>query len=147
LVYSTYLGGSGNDSGYGIAVDSSGNAYVAGLTSSTNFPTMNPLQPTFGGGSFDAFVAKIGTPLSSATTIASSSNPSAFGQSVTFTAMVTSQGSGTPTGTVTFTYGSTKLCNAMTLSGGAATCTYSALPVGSDIVTGTYSGDAKFTPS
>jgi Beta-propeller repeat len=59
LVYSTYLGGSGADSGYGIAVDSAGNAYVTGLTGSTNFPTMNPFQETFGGGSLDAFVSKL----------------------------------------------------------------------------------------
>src|SRR5208337_2004038 len=59
LVYSTYLGGSSFDGGYGIAVDSAGNAYVIGWTSSTNFPTMNPLQPTYGGGTYDAFVSKI----------------------------------------------------------------------------------------
>jgi hypothetical protein len=59
LVYSTYLGGSGNDSGGGIAVDSAGNAYISGGTSSTNFPTKNPLQPTYGGGLADAFVTKI----------------------------------------------------------------------------------------
>jgi hypothetical protein len=59
LVYSTYLGGSGDDLGQGIAVDSSGNAYVTGWTSSTNFPTMNPLQPTYGGGPYDVFVAAI----------------------------------------------------------------------------------------
>ena len=58
LVYSTYLGGSGTDFGTGIAVDSSGNAYVTGFTTSTNFPTMNPLQATYGGG-YDAFVAEI----------------------------------------------------------------------------------------
>ena len=44
LVYSTYLGGSGDDDGHGIAVDAAGNAYVTGDTSSTNFPTANPLQ-------------------------------------------------------------------------------------------------------
>src|ERR1022692_2585480 len=59
LVYSTYLGGSGNDTGSGIAVDNSGNAYVAGYTSSTNFPTMSPLQLAYGGGDSDAFVAKL----------------------------------------------------------------------------------------
>ncbi|MEY2525642.1 MAG: hypothetical protein QOE73_413, partial [Verrucomicrobiota bacterium] len=57
LVYSTYLGGSGDDRGYGIAVDSSGNAYVTGSTSSINYPTVGPIQAAGGGG--DAFVTKI----------------------------------------------------------------------------------------
>jgi len=60
LVYSTYLGGSDLDYGLGIAVDSSGNAYITGGTESLNFPTRNPLQPDYGGGSYDAFVTKIG---------------------------------------------------------------------------------------
>ncbi len=59
LVYSTYLGGSGSDVGRGITVDQEGNAYVTGFTSSTNFPTKNPFQGTFGGGGDDAFVSKI----------------------------------------------------------------------------------------
>jgi hypothetical protein len=58
LVYSTYLGGNGNDHGYGIAVDASGSAYLTGMTSSNNFPTANPLQGSNGGG-VDAFVAKL----------------------------------------------------------------------------------------
>jgi len=49
LVYSTYLGGSGSDFNPTIAVDSAGNAYVTGYTDSSNFPTMNPLQPAYGG--------------------------------------------------------------------------------------------------
>jgi hypothetical protein len=59
LVYSTYLGGDGADWGNGIALDSAGNAYVTGITFSTNFPTQNPLQPAFGGGPDDAFVVKL----------------------------------------------------------------------------------------
>ncbi|HEX8558398.1 MAG TPA: SBBP repeat-containing protein, partial [Pyrinomonadaceae bacterium] len=58
LVYSTYLGGGANDSGFGVAVDSAGNAYVVGETESTNFPTFSPLQATNAGGR-DAFVSKV----------------------------------------------------------------------------------------
>jgi hypothetical protein len=66
LTYSTYLGGSGfsgqtqDDFGMGIAVDGAGNAYVVGLTSSADFPTVNAFQPTEGGApGFDGFLAKI----------------------------------------------------------------------------------------
>jgi hypothetical protein len=62
LMYSTYLGGSGDDSGDAIAVDAAGNAYVTGTTDSTDFPTAKALQPILGGvlgGVYDAFVAKL----------------------------------------------------------------------------------------
>jgi hypothetical protein len=55
--YSTYLGGDGEDFGYGIAVDKSGNAYVAGYTNSTNFPTEGPIQGA--NGSYDIFVTQL----------------------------------------------------------------------------------------
>ncbi len=55
LAYSTYLGGNNSDTGNGIAVDASGNAYIAGSTTSNNFPTVNPIQPTNLGG----FVSKL----------------------------------------------------------------------------------------
>jgi hypothetical protein len=59
LIYSTYLGGSGNDTGVGIALDSNKNAYVTGQTASTNFPTASPTQSA-NGGQNDAFVTEIG---------------------------------------------------------------------------------------
>jgi hypothetical protein len=60
LVYSTYLGGTGidGDEGFGIAADASGNAYVTGYATSTNFPTANALQPSLAGSS-NAFVTVI----------------------------------------------------------------------------------------
>jgi hypothetical protein len=59
LSYSTYLGGSSAELGYGIAVDSSNNAYVTGRTTSTNLPTQTPFQAAHGGGAYDAFVTKL----------------------------------------------------------------------------------------
>lgn len=58
LLYSSYLGGSNFDNGFGIAVDFRGNAYVIGNTTSANFPTKNAFDSTLGGSS-DAFVTKI----------------------------------------------------------------------------------------
>jgi len=58
LVYSTYLGGSNSDGGLGIAVDGSGNAYVTGATSSTDFPKVNAKYPSLWGSS-DAFIFKL----------------------------------------------------------------------------------------
>jgi hypothetical protein len=70
LVYSTFLGGSGLEAGYGIAVDSADNAYVTGITGSTNFPATNALAFQLAGstnlmlnrlaGTNNAFVAEIG---------------------------------------------------------------------------------------
>jgi hypothetical protein len=61
LVYSTYLGGSGDDEGYSIAVDASANAYVAGFTDSTDFPTTPGAFQTTLGGFYDAFIAELST--------------------------------------------------------------------------------------
>jgi hypothetical protein len=60
LVYSTYLGASGAGGSAGIVVDATGNAYVTGRTTSTDFPTTpGAFQTTFGGGDSDAFVTKL----------------------------------------------------------------------------------------
>jgi hypothetical protein len=81
LVYSTYLGGSGNDDANAIAVDGSGNVYVAGETHSTNFPlSPSAIQSTESGD--DAFVTKInssGTTLAYSTYLGGSSTNLATG--------------------------------------------------------------------
>ena len=61
LVYSTYLGGTGDDGGVSIAVDTAGSAYVSGFAQA-GFPTTTAaFQPGFGGGPYDAFVTKLGS--------------------------------------------------------------------------------------
>jgi hypothetical protein len=59
LIYSTYLGGIYEDVGHGIAIDSPGNAYVTGYTSSIDFPRQNAFDLIFNGGPYDAFVTKL----------------------------------------------------------------------------------------
>jgi hypothetical protein len=58
LIYSTYLGGSGDDGGFRFTVDAAGNAYVVGATNSGNFPTQNAFQPVNAGG-YDAYFLKL----------------------------------------------------------------------------------------
>jgi hypothetical protein len=83
LAYSTYLGGSGADTGYSIALDVAGNAYVTGGTDSTNFPTsLNPLQPA-NAGLTDAFVLKLdpaGSSVIYSTYLGGSGNENDFNQ-------------------------------------------------------------------
>ncbi len=146
LFYSTYLGGRGIDQGSAIAADSAGNAYVTGYTDSTSFPTRNPLQAAYGG-NYDAFVAKIDTRVVTTTTLSSSSNPSAYGQPVNFTAVVSSNDGAPPDGeTVMFIKGA-KVWATGTLSGGSATFTTSTLSLGNHVITAVYAGDSNFGAS
>ncbi len=97
LVYSTYLAGSSNDIGYGIALDGAGNAYVTGVTSSSDFPAANAAQAAYGGGN-DAFVAKLnatGTALLYSTFLGGSGDDAGRGIAVR------SDGSASLTGTTT----------------------------------------------
>ncbi len=83
LSYSTYLGGSGEDEAYGIAVDGAGNAYVTGATASINFPAASGTVSSAGG--FDAFVTKLdaaGSSVVFTTLIGGSSDDFAFGVAV-----------------------------------------------------------------
>jgi hypothetical protein len=100
------------------------------------------------GGSVDV---AINASISATTTaLTSSPNPSNFGQAVTLTATVTAQPGfykGTPTGTVSFFNGSTKLGTSTLNSGGVATFAISTLAVGTHSITASYNGSSQFASS
>jgi Beta-propeller repeat len=83
LLYSTYLGGSGSDFGFGIRVDSAGNSHLAGETRSVNFPTTpDAVQPTVPGGFSDCFVTRLnaaGSALLYSTYLGGSAGDACFG--------------------------------------------------------------------
>lgn len=83
LLYSTFLGGSGDDYGAGIAVDAAGEAHIAGYTASVDFPTTTgAYQQYYGGGSYDGFLAKLnaaGSALVYATYLGGIANDTAAG--------------------------------------------------------------------
>jgi hypothetical protein len=87
------------------------------------------------------------TPASSTTTLTSSASPTAYGQSVTFTATVSGGATGTPTGTVTFKDGSTALGTGTLNASGQATLATSTLAAGSHSITAVYGGDSNFAGS
>ncbi|MCZ7573429.1 MAG: SBBP repeat-containing protein [Ardenticatenaceae bacterium] len=82
LHYATFLGGSGWDGGFAIAVDGTGAAYVTGWTTSPDFPTTpGAFDPSFNGGYTDAFVVKLnatGTALHYATFLGESSDDGGY---------------------------------------------------------------------
>jgi YVTN family beta-propeller protein len=82
-----------------------------------------------------------------ATTLSASSNPAAVGQTVTFTAGVTSSATGTPTGTVTFFDGATSLGTGTLNGSDVATFATAALTAGTNSITATYGGDGSFSAS
>src|SRR5262249_17600384 len=57
---STYLGGTGDESAQRVAVDSTGNVYAGGNTSSQNFPTTSDRLQAYGGGAKDGWIAELG---------------------------------------------------------------------------------------
>lgn len=86
------------------------------------------------------------TKAASNSSIVPSATSVAPGQNVTLTAQVVSSTSGTPTGTVTFSNNGT-LLGLANLTNGTATYSTSTLPLGTDVITASYSGDDNFTPS
>ncbi len=127
---------------------------VATLTTSTLAAGMHPIIAQYSGdGSYSPSSAALvgGQKVCRADTeitVASSINPSVYGQSLTFTAVVNAvpPGVGTPTGTVIFWDGATVLGSG-TLAGGVATFVTSALAVGMHSIFAVYPGDGNFNPA
>jgi uncharacterized repeat protein (TIGR03803 family) len=123
----------------------------ASFTTSTLKVGTNAIKAVYAGdanlaASTSKAVSQVVDKATTTTVLTSSQNPSNFGQSVTFTATVAPQLSGTPTGTVTFNNGSTKL-GTVSLSGGVARYTTTKLAVGTEPITAVYNGSTSFTTS
>ena len=123
---------------------------VATLTRTTLNEGISSLTAVYGGntsfsGSTSAILTQAVNPAASAVTLTSSLNPATYGQSVTFTATVSSL-TGTPTGKITFMNGSAILGSA-TLSAGVARLTRSTLVVGTSSITAVYGGTTAFSGS
>jgi hypothetical protein len=151
LIYSTYLGGSLNDLASGIALDNSGNAYIAGQAYSSNFPvsagayqTTNKAHPTAGS---NAFIAKLSIGDETTTVVTPSGNPVPQGTPVTLTATVTAPYSASnPTGTVTFTIDGS-LAATVALVAGTAKYSTGTLGLGKHPVIAAYSGATGYQSS
>jgi poly(3-hydroxybutyrate) depolymerase len=135
-----------NTLGAGVLSNGSASFTTSALTGGTY-----AIKAVYGGdatfaGSTSKAVSQVVNPEPTTTSLASSENPSNFQQSVTFTASVVPESSGTATGTVAFYNGSTKLGSGA-LSNGQATFTTTKLPVGTDSITATYKGSGSFATS
>src|SRR6266568_4865934 len=95
LVYSTFLSGTSDNRATAVAVDSSGNFYVAGFTSSTNFPVANAFESSYSGGSYDGFIAKFSSPPDLSVAMTPSTNPVVVGSNLTFAIQVNNNGRST----------------------------------------------------
>ena len=99
ILYSTFLGGTGNDRARNIAVDMIGDVYMTGFTNSTNFPTANPIQPAYGGGvgdcffrgGCDAFITKIAQIAPVAVRLSSTTTSVSRGEGLPFTVEISNQ--------------------------------------------------------
>ena len=142
LIYSTYLGGSGDDYAEKVDVDNAGNAYLAGLTDSTNFPTStNAYQKAYGGGPDDAFVARIDTTKSGAASLIYSTYLGGSGDDYAYGLAIDASGNAYVTGPTQSNNFPTTQGAYQTANGGGVDAFVTKLnPTGSALVYSTYLG-------
>jgi beta-propeller repeat-containing protein len=144
--YSNLIGGSGAESGVSIAADSNGSAYITGRTSSQDFPIAGAIQPVYGGGDSDAFVAKLapdGKTLSYASLLGGSGNENQIGRTGI---SVDASGNAYVTGDTQSTDFPTRNALRATKNGAAASSdgfVAKINPSGSDFVYATYLGGTE----
>lgn len=143
--------GAGYEVGFGIAVDPSGDIYVAGRTGYTKaFPVVNALEKT-SEGTTEGFVLKIDMATgvtATSTAIKSSANPQPQGQPVTFSATVTPKtGAVAPKGSLQFSVDGAVVSTKALDSNGEATYATSSLSMGKHTVKAIYPGTAGFASS
>src|SRR5262249_36243449 len=116
--FSFFLGGSGDDSGTGIAVDSSGGVYVAGSTPSGNFPTTAGAFQSALSGPSDAFVTKLGPAINLTMTAAvTPTTPIGVGGQATFTYSISNTGDFVPGATVVVNLPDSSVASVVSVSG------------------------------
>jgi RHS repeat-associated protein len=134
-VYSSYLGGSSGDAGAGAAVDAFGNAYLAGYTQSSNFPTVHAQQGSSAGG-FDAWSVQL-SPLPAAPVFTGVTNGTSTSAGVvTATQNLTISGTSDPSATVTVSRSDLGVLGTTTANGGGS---WSYNYTGTTLAEGTYS--------
>ena len=136
----------GNSLGTGQISGGTASLNTSALVLGTNSITASYSGDPSYGASTSAPVSQVVHVSPSATSLASSVNPSLSGEPVAFTATVTSSSGGTPTGKVVFKDGATALGTA-TLTAGAAKYTTAKLPLGSSSITAVYDGDGNYRGS
>jgi hypothetical protein len=154
LLYSTFLGGSVNDGGYAVALGGSGAVYLAGYTSSSDFPvTLDALQTAYHSTHNTAFAAQfnLGPAPSAAATqtiLQASANPQLPGNAVTFTATVQPlSGVGTPGGNTVFSIDEAAVATVALDSSGNASYQAGSLGSGQHYILASYQGNSAYASS
>jgi hypothetical protein len=150
-VFSTFLGGTGEDAAEASVLGAGGNVYLTGYTTSTNFPVAKgAFETTYTAKQNTSFVADFdlgaaATTKATTTTLTASANPQVVSDSLTFTATVAS-GTAVPTGSVVFTIDEATVAT-VALTAGKATYTTTSLAVGPHYVLASYAGNTTYASS